>query len=276
MPNDDSDIPVTITAADGCQIPARFRHRDADSACVLLLHGITTNKNEYANFYIRLSNILSELAIATLRIDFRGHGDSAIPSERFTIASQVLDVIAAIDWIAARGFASTHLFGASFGAAPSLYSSQWRPNAVASTTLLCPVLDYDATFLHPTTEWARAIFSRQSIAKAWETGRLAFNDQFSVGVSLLAEMSMIVPYIQLRQMHKPVTVIHGTADSMVPFEISARLCAGLSHVNLVSVEHMEHGFTDVDDDAGTSQASISNLNLIASEIVRAVRGGGIA
>ncbi len=268
-----TETSLTLRAPDDVAIPAIIALPSAPPRdVILMLHGITTQKNEFADFLARLAVRFIAADIASVRIDFRGHGDSAISSREFSIASQILDVVAALDWMHYQyPSARIHLLACSFGAPAAIFASQWRTNLISSISLICPVLDYTRTFLEPTTAWARALFNETTIATAWRTGRLAMTSTFDVDLKLLIEMRALDPAIALARARASVVVIHGEADSMVPFQISKDVCAGLPHVRLVGIPRMEHGFTDVDDDEGTSVASQENLALIASEVSHLVR-----
>lgn len=268
-----TETSLSFHAPDDVSIPAIVRvPSGSPQDIVLMLHGITTHKNEFADFLLRLAKNLAEADIASVRIDFRGHGDSALSSRSFSVSSQVLDIVTAIDGIG-REYPSAriHLLACSFGGPAALYASEWREAQVSTVSLICPVLDYRRTFLEPTTDWARALFNKTTIANAWHTGRLAMTDTFDVDLKLLIEMAALDPAAALRRARTPIVVVHGEADSMVPFQISKDVCAGLPNVRLVGIPHMEHGFTDVDDDDGTSAASERNLARITSETIQLVR-----
>src|SRR4051794_36329756 len=66
---------------------------------VLWLHGITVDKNEYLGFFKDGAELLQQKGIDSLRIDFRGHGKSSGTSLDFSVAGQLLDVEAALDYL---------------------------------------------------------------------------------------------------------------------------------------------------------------------------------
>jgi len=264
---------LTIHTPDGVSIPAVVALPSvAPRDFIVMLHGITTHKNEFADFLARVANQLGEADVASLRLDFRGHGDSEEKSRAFSVASQIVDTVTAIDWVHLNYPATRiHLLACSFGGPAALFASEWRDNLISTISLICPVLDYKRTFLQPTTEWAGALFNTRTIADAWRSGRLAMTDGFEIDLKLLVEMAALEPKLVLQRTGKSVLVVHGEADSMVPFRISQDVCAGLAHVHLVGIPRMEHGFTDIDDDEGYSAASERNLERIVSEITQIAR-----
>ncbi len=69
---------------------------------VLLLHGFASNKDEVAGLYVRLSDELFKAGISTLRIDFRGWGDSSFPMELSSADNMILDAEEALKWLESR------------------------------------------------------------------------------------------------------------------------------------------------------------------------------
>lgn len=78
---------------------------------VLMLHGFTGDRNEgpilqpdftFTDFmYERTANVFAENGIASLRIDFRGSGESVdqFGFEETTFSSQISDAYAAVEWL---------------------------------------------------------------------------------------------------------------------------------------------------------------------------------
>ena len=155
------EIKFTIKSIDGTSIPAIYAQDTArnPSKHIILLHGISTDKNEYLNFYRILSEKLSNTNIATLRIDFRGHGDSPSSPSDFSISSQLLDLAEAIKWLEHnKKVKKISLVASSFGAPPCLFALDIFNSKIDEITLIAPVLDYFKTFINPTTKWGRSLF----------------------------------------------------------------------------------------------------------------------
>lgn len=263
---------VTIPAADGVSIPAVFTNPSKLAQCVIMLHGITTHKDEYADFYRDMAHCLASEEVASLRIDFRGHGDSQVSSRSFSIASQVLDTIAAKDWIISQSEGQrVHIIASSFGAPPAIFLAKRSPSEIATLNLICPVLDYEATFLKPSTEWAKELFNSNTLSDAFNSGFLYMTDEFNIDVKLLLEMELIQPYKALREIKTPILIIHGEADSMVPYDISAKYVAGQNHIKFISVPEMDHGFNHEDDETGQAPASRRNFEFIVQTILDHIR-----
>lgn len=75
---------------------------------VLLFHGFTGTRNELpvANtedgVFSRTARLLADAGYASLRIDFRGSGDSSGTFDETTFDGQIADGIAAMEWLAAN------------------------------------------------------------------------------------------------------------------------------------------------------------------------------
>ncbi|MER6952127.1 alpha/beta fold hydrolase [Nonomuraea sp. NPDC000554] len=88
----------------GFDIPAIFvtPQGRAPFPAVVLLHGTMSQKDEVGGLFARLAVQLAEAGIASLRIDFRGCGDSTEPQTDMTITTEVADGTAALNWLRAR------------------------------------------------------------------------------------------------------------------------------------------------------------------------------
>ncbi|MCX8183713.1 MAG: alpha/beta fold hydrolase, partial [Crenarchaeota archaeon] len=58
---------------------------------VLFLHGFTGSKTEAGRLFTDMARVLCSAGYASLRFDFRGHGDSPLSFEEFRISTAVED-----------------------------------------------------------------------------------------------------------------------------------------------------------------------------------------
>lgn len=103
-----SEEKVTIDTALG-QIIGTLEVPAGDPApVVLLFHGFTGSRDELPvtgteeGVFSRTARMLAEQGIASLRIDFRGSGESAGAFADTTFEGQVADGLAALDWLEAN------------------------------------------------------------------------------------------------------------------------------------------------------------------------------
>lgn len=117
---------------------------------VLLLHGFASSRDEVGNMYKNLAAALAEHGIGSLRIDFRGWGESAGAMTDSTVTGQVEDAALAYDYLAAQDFVDTSrigLVGFSLGGSVAVYSVGEHPDAYKSLALWSTFGDMNETFL---------------------------------------------------------------------------------------------------------------------------------
>ncbi|MBU0578240.1 lysophospholipase [Patescibacteria group bacterium] len=232
---------------------------------VLWLHGITVNKDEYLNFFSDGAKYLYDYGFDSLRFDFRGHGESSGTSLDFSISGQMLDIESVIDYLFTyykKNELRINLVGCSFGAPPAIYSALRYPDIVQGITLIAPVLSYKRTFINPETDWAQSIFNKKTLSKLSKTNKLYVNDDFPISAGLVEEMRLIEPDLALKQVKQDIVILHGDSDTMVPFSVSRDIADSSPRIRLVSFRNMDHGFTDIDDEIGTSKKSKENKKRI--------------
>lgn len=129
-------------------MPANVRGK---APTVLMLHGFTGDRNEGPvlqedftftdTMYERTANVLAENGIASLRIDFRGSGESLdqFGFEGTTFSSQISDAHAAIDWLDGhRNVGDIGVLGLSQGGLVAAITAE-SDHRVSSLVLWSPV-----------------------------------------------------------------------------------------------------------------------------------------
>lgn len=143
---------ITITTQDDVRVAGHWYPVVEPKGWALLLHMMPATKESYAG----LAEALQQRGIASLAIDFRGHGESqGGPNgyEGFSSVEQqakIKDVEAAVAWLTSRGMTESRfvLVGASIGANLAL---QWLAAhaGVPAAVLLSPGLDYRGVRTEP-------------------------------------------------------------------------------------------------------------------------------
>ncbi|WP_108819676.1 alpha/beta hydrolase family protein [Pseudovibrio sp. Alg231-02] len=136
---------------------------EATTPLLILLHGFHGNRDELAikgteeGIFSRMARILAEVGYASLRIDFRGSGDSDGAWEDNTFDSQRDDAVAVIDWVRRQNqfsFSKLILVGWSQGGYIAGCATTIRPD-LDGIALLAPTVHPRKTFRHLVGEKVR-------------------------------------------------------------------------------------------------------------------------
>jgi pimeloyl-ACP methyl ester carboxylesterase len=231
-----------IVSADGHRVCAV--HLKSSSDCLVILsHGISTDKNE-EGIYSDFARFLSP-AFDSLRFDFRGHGESDVPSIECTVMGEVLDLMAVLRW--ARSLKYVHLLhlATSFGASVTLLAmSKFQPIGLRAIAFWNPVISYKHTFIEPTVSWARAFFNHADLKElAYRRHTLITDTEFEIGPKMAMELIYLDPAATAWPRSLPLLVVHGENDSVVPYKDSAEYARRSGDcVELSPIPGVDHGF----------------------------------
>lgn len=266
---------LSILTPDGFTLRGLLVDPPQAQTVAVICHGIDSHKQEYLDMNVELAQRLAAVGIASLRFDFRGHGDSSGTTLDFDVTAQIIDLDTVMRWLDDRGghAQSTKLFvGISFGAAPGLFWATTR-TPFSRLCLFAPVLSYDRTFLNPTTAWAKASFNPEGYKNAERVGYLMLDDNFRVSLRLIEQMRLLDPVSALDAASpQSVLLIHGTADALVPCQISERVGDGHPAIQLHIVRDMDHGMFVAGDDDGLTAETHALRSRLMELIVEHLRG----
>jgi len=159
-------------------------------------------------------------------INLLGHGGRPVP-DRYTVAEFADDIVA---WLDQSGIRRAHLFGYSFGAYLAIYMARHHPQRVRSAATLAAKYVYDEravrhlTFLTSPTRLARpgnkrpGEMKRDHFPQDWV--RITSNNR-----TLFGELGKQPALTEedIRAIDRPVLVMSGDADPLVPIEESRAL-----------------------------------------------------
>lgn len=229
--------------------------------CILMLHGLSTHKNEYLNFYGLLSQKLVSETVSTLRIDFRGHGESGIGPADFTVCSQIIDLIASLNWLSReRNIQSFQLFGTSFGAVPCILADKLIKYKIEKISLVAPVLSFRQVFLEPISTWGKETFTDMTNRAFYKKEKISITRRFFLGHKIITEMNLLDIENSLKNIKTPIQIMHGEKDDMVSSRTSIEMSNKYNFIKLYLFKNMEHGFTDYGDETGKRPQTLQNID----------------
>lgn len=196
---------------------------------VVLVHGKDSNRSRFIEHSAPIVIELHSRGLNLLMIDLRGHGQSSTSRMSFGIREQ-RDVLGAVDWLRARGFAPGRIgvLGQSMGGASILLATAAEP-AIAAAVSDCAYADIAPIVgrrFHEVTGLPNWFVPATRIA-------LYLID----GVDLLqAKPLAAVPRIAPR----PLLIIHGMADATIPVGHAADLRLAVPSAELWVIDGSGH------------------------------------
>ena len=176
---------------------------------VVFFHGYKGSKSETHRIFIKTARALSQIGIASLRFDFRGHGDSEGDFSTMTIGGEMKDAKAALKFIRQQPEIDTTrigIVGFSLGAMVASLIVGEDPK-IKTTVLWSAVSD-----LAP-------LIKARMTPKAWRQLELmGCVDEYgwAVGKRFIDESASFDPVTALTKTRGHVLLIHGDDDHGVP------------------------------------------------------------
>jgi dienelactone hydrolase len=236
--------------ANGYVIPGIFTTPRAGGAharypAVLLLHGTASQKDEVGDMYLRLAQKLAALGYASLRIDFAGSGDSALPQTAFTYTEEVADTKTALSWLSdnanvAPGALGLVGFSQGGRVAATVAGTDARVKAVATWSTW--VEDGSTAYL---------LFGPDVYAQAQRDGQVLVDLGFRTWTYSLAFFDSIKnshPLEDIANYHGPLLGIDGTEDYIWPQTKQELYAAGSYDETLHVVPGADHIYHVLSDD----------------------------
>ncbi len=219
---------INLVASDNIKIAASY-YAAVGSQAAVLLHMMPATKESWRDF----ANRLAEMGVASIAIDFRGHGQSQGGPDgykKFSDAdhqSSINDVTAAVEFLKNKGFSESNIFlaGASIGANLSLQFLAQHPQ-IKAAVLLSPGYDYRGVVTQPV---AKSLHAGQAVYYV-----AAIEDMRGAGHTA-AEMAQGLFNLTPPEIKKDLKIFeggeHGTDILVVHPEFAAGLVLWLSNIN---------------------------------------------
>jgi alpha/beta superfamily hydrolase len=235
--------------SDGFVLRSTITEPVPSSGAVLCAHGITGDRHE-GGVLDRLADALARDAyVASLRFDFRGHGESDGESADMTVSGEVADIRNAVTEFAevADGLPKG-LIACSFGAIPAAHLLADQKTDFDFVVLLNPVLDLKRQFVEPETPWARQWFTREAVQAALDGAHsIMIGDVFELSAHAVRELHEgPQPLELLRDVSIPMLVVHPRSDSYVSFNVAEDFAEEHLYAEFESIDG-EHGFHETSE-----------------------------
>ena len=161
------------------------------------------------------------------RFDFRGHGDSDGELGQITISEYVDDTKAALDLIG-----PATLFGSSLGGLVATFAAARHPEMVRALVLLSPAFGFLPRLEHRLRGDGQL---ETSEGRIFPISERVLDDARQLGEETLPE-----------RLPMPIYIAHGTADDVVPVELSQRFFAALPHARkqMWTIDGGDHRLAD--------------------------------
>jgi pimeloyl-ACP methyl ester carboxylesterase len=217
---------------------------------VLMLHGFTGTRDEWKSPFVpeglfgRAAAVLAQKGIASLRIDFRGSGESEGRFEDMTVESEIKDALAALDYLADGHEVNGRkisVLGMSLGGIVTTAVAGRARHEVKSVALWNPGINPPAAFM--------TMFGIKAIQDGAASGDQPLTIPFGAGSVTLKggffrSLFSVVPAAELERYAGPVFLAVGTNDSIVwpqPVAAEALLSYHRGHHELWT-RPVDHGF----------------------------------
>ena len=211
------------------------------SAVAILCHGFAGRKESF--LFDALSKAIRERGIAVARFDFNGHGESGGSFDRMTVSNEVLDVETVVDHYRHVRGARVALVGHSQGGVvAALAAGALGDGAVEALALLAP-----AAVLREDAQRGRvfdAVFDPLDppLAVPVMGGSRLLGRDYVLGAQ------QTDPYPAVARFGGPVLVVHGQADTVVPWSCGQRFAdVRPDGAELVLLRSADHSFTRWED-----------------------------
>lgn len=244
---------IEFSGADGVQLVGVWTQPASPTAVVLMTHGLPSDRDEWG-FYSGMSQYLASAGVASFRFDFHCCGESGGGAfEMLTMSAMKNDMDAAARILTERSLAKRYMVATSASGGIAWDWLQGADLAVERLFLMAPVLNYQYE-----------VFGQ--LPRGAELASVQTDNGYGLG---MANDAVRFDPVALGTAKFPVTIFHGTADTVVPFHGSAEASERTS-AELVAVDGVDHGFAALGDEDLSWPETKRNHRYIYEELLRRI------
>ena len=229
----------TFVGGDGASLSGRLEAPEGTPrGWAIFAHCFTCGKDSHAA--VRISRALSRAGIGVLRFDFAGTGTQGMGGA-LSFLSDVEDLRAAAQAMAAAGMSPSLLVGHSLGGAASIMAAAELPDVAAVATIGAPAeLEHILQNLRPDEVDA---IRREGEASVEIAGR-----SFLIRRSFLEAVEKLDVETCMAALRRPVLILHSPVDQVVGLDHASRLFGASKHPkSFISLGTADHLLTDIED-----------------------------
>lgn len=211
---------------------------------VLICHGLAGDKTGRYRVYVNLSKQLSQMGIASLRVDFRGSGDSEGEFSDVTLSSEVSDALKGLEYLKQSPYIDSNrigVFGRSFGGSVGLIAAKLYGD-IKSLVTWAPLADGDQWRELWDRVHAPGVTDEQRTAVMRVNGQLPSRDFFH-------QLFNMHIGDEIKALDKlPLLHIHGEKDTVVTIDHAYKYKkfrqAAKGKSKFITLPESDHDFTD--------------------------------
>lgn len=235
---------IYINSTDNIKLCALIANISLDKV-ILLCHGIRGDKDERGSF-TTLAKTIQEEGYSTIRIDFRGHGESKGIDYEMTISKEIEDLESVIKFLISKGYKEIIVLGASFGASIVSLVNYSKFDEVKALILWYGALDnYD---MLRTDNFLSERNKEIALRDGFYTSHNKVGKIFRFGIPLFEEINIYKPKDRIQTINLPKLFVHGLADETVSYKVSVEVHSKCTNSKLELIENGSHTF-DTDNKA---------------------------
>jgi putative redox protein len=228
---------LTFENQEGKQLAARLElpADEKPKAYAVFAHCFSCSKGLKA--VVHISRALSLNGIAVLRFDFTGLGDSEGEFSETTFSTNVMDLVAAADYMKRNYEAPKLLIGHSLGGAAILQSAWHIPSCKALATIASPSDPSDITRMLGST--------KQQIEAEGEAEVTIAGRSFRIRKEFFDDLERVKMKDTIRNLNRPLLVLHSPADQVVGIQNAMDIFESAGQPkSFVSLDRADHLLSD--------------------------------
>ncbi len=232
-----------LESADGHKIPVLHLFSGAKNL-LIATHGITSEKTE-EKIYTSFAQSFLQPEFDMLAFDFRGHGESSMPSQDVTIAGEILDLMTVFRWSKKQEYNAFCHLATSFGSSITLLAaSVYDLSFLSKVVFWNPVINYFNTFIDAKVEWGKEFFNQENLEELSVRPFTSIpGTDFRISAIMTQEMLFMSPEKTKWPQNLPLLIVHGDNDTSVPYNDAVDYSRRNNSITeFIRLEGVDHGF----------------------------------